>query len=228
MIYLDSLMMPSYTHIVKPRLKHIYLSFDSSGQLVVKSPRVSQKEIERVLIKKAKWIEDSRRKISQKRGKALRGDSGERLSYLGMEYIVNYFDDGGEDRIRFSKSDGFSIYGGGLDVESIDIAANEFYKNRAKRHIPAIVERYTEIMGLHPTKLSFRKAKRQWGSCSAKNAISINYLAMKLPLDAIEYIVVHELAHIRYKNHQMEFWRLVESYMPDYKSRQKELKNYIL
>ena len=220
---------PSYTHIVNPKLKYIYLSFDNSGQLIVKSPKVTQREIESVLIKKAKWIEESRYKISQKRGKPLRGDSAEKLYYLGKEYTINYVKkDSDEDSIKFSKEEGFTICGRELDIDIIDMGVNEFYRDRAKYHLPTIVDRYANLMELYPTKLSFRKAKRQWGSCSGKNAISLNYLMMKLPMDIIEYIIVHELAHIKYKHHQESFWRLVGSYISDYKSRQKELKTYTL
>ncbi|SFV59635.1 Putative predicted metal-dependent hydrolase [hydrothermal vent metagenome] len=222
-------MIPSYTHIVNPKLKYIYLSFDRSGQLIIKSPRVTQNEIERILIKKAKWIEASRDKISQKRGKPLKGNSGEKISYLGEEYGVSYIDKYGDrGHISFTKESGFEICKRGLDMESINRDIDEFYRDRAKSYLPAIVDKYSEKMGLYPAKVSFRKAKRQWGSCSSKNAISLNYLMMKLPANAIEYIVVHELAHIRYKHHQESFWRLVASHMPDYKIRQKELKAYTL
>ena len=220
---------PHYIHKINPRLKYIYLSFDSSGQLVVKSPKVPQKEIERVLLKKIKWIESSRIKISQKRGKSLQGNSEDRLYYMGKEYMVNYMSDANDiNRIVFDKERGACIYVEGLDTEDIERAVNEFYAKEARERLPMIVDRYADIMGLYPTKLSFRKAKRQWGSCSGKNAISLNYLMMKLPIETIEYIIVHELAHIKHKHHQESFWELVGSHMPDYKSRRKVLKTYTL
>ena len=81
-------------------------------------------------------------------------------------------------------------------------------------------------MGVVPNKLSFRKTKRQWGSCSAKNDLSFNTMMMKLPQDVIQYIIVHELAHITHKHHQKTFWECVEAYLPEYKTQVKELKNY--
>jgi len=68
--------------------------------------------------------------------------------------------------------------------------------------------------------------KTRWGSCSAKNTISLNYYLAKLPESLIEYVVVHELAHIKEKNHSAKFWNLVEKYLPDVKKRRKLLREY--
>jgi len=89
-----------------------------------------------------------------------------------------------------------------------------------------IVDRYSKKMSLFPSKISFRFNKTRWGSCSYKNSIVFNYYLAKLPIGIIEYIVVHELSHIKHKNHQKEFWKLVEEYMPDYKERIKVLRRY--
>jgi predicted metal-dependent hydrolase len=81
-------------------------------------------------------------------------------------------------------------------------------------------------MGLYPNRLSFRYAKRQWGSCSEKNNISLNIMLAKLPKDLVRYIIIHELSHIKYKNHQKEFWNFVAKYEPRYKQLTQELKKY--
>ena len=81
-------------------------------------------------------------------------------------------------------------------------------------------------MALVPTNIRFRKTKRQWGSCSGKNVLSFNTMLMKLPLSVIQYIIVHELAHIKHKHHQKSFWKLVEEHLPDYRQRVAELHTY--
>jgi len=224
---MDSIL-PTYIHIINPKLKYIYLSFDANGELIVKSPKVSQMEIERVLIKRSAWIERSRAKVINKKGKSIHHNSGDKLYYLGREYAISYKK---RDRKRvsllFDEDVGFTLLYDKFDPKLFDRHILEFYKDRAKDIIPDMTHRYSLLMDLYPSKIAFRKAKRQWGSCSDKNAISFNYLMMKLPLNVIQYIVVHELAHIRYKNHQKEFWRLVEKYMPNYREMQSELKNYI-
>jgi predicted metal-dependent hydrolase len=103
---------------------------------------------------------------------------------------------------------------------------DHFYKIQVQKHIPSLVEKWSKKMSLFPTGLRFRKTKRQWGSCSGKNVLSFNTMIMKLPQDVIQYIIVHELAHIRHKHHQKDFWQEVEAYLPDYRSQVRELKNY--
>jgi predicted metal-dependent hydrolase len=90
-----------------------------------------------------------------------------------------------------------------------------------------MVEKESLRMGLYPSRISFRKARSRWGSCSTANAISFNYLMMKLPRKLIEYIIIHELAHIEHKHHQKAFWELVGRYCPDHRSRRNELKTYM-
>ncbi|RXJ69325.1 hypothetical protein CRV08_04775 [Halarcobacter ebronensis] len=110
-----------------------------------------------------------------------------------------------------------------LDFRDLD----KFYKGEAKRLIPPIVEKYSKIMNLSPTSIKFRKNKRTWGSCNYKNELNFNILLMKFPIPLIEYVVIHELAHIKEKNHSKRFWSLVEEYCPDYKRRMKEFKSFL-
>jgi len=110
-----------------------------------------------------------------------------------------------------------------LDLRDIDT----FYKNEAKKIIPSIVERYSNIMSLFPANLKYRKNKRTWGSCNYKNGLNFNTLLVKFPIEVIEYVVIHELAHIKHKNHSKKFWDLVEVYCPDYKQREKLLKSFL-
>ena len=94
----------------------------------------------------------------------------------------------------------------------------------AKRIIPEKVEKYSKIMGIIPEHVSINSAKTRFGSCSGKNRLNFSCRLMSYPECAIDYVVVHELAHIKHHNHSKEFWALVEKYMPDYKERKKLLK----
>lgn len=96
-------------------------------------------------------------------------------------------------------------------------------KQRAAEIIPSRVEYYSNIMGLKPTGVKITSAMTRWGSCSFKNSLCFSYRLMLYPLEAIDYVVVHELAHIKVKNHSKDFYQVVEKYMPDYKDRKKML-----
>ena len=81
-------------------------------------------------------------------------------------------------------------------------------------------------MNLKPKKVSFRKAKTRWGSCSSVNNISLNIALTALPQTLSDYIIIHELAHIKHKNHSKDFWNCVSQYYPNYQEARNELKSY--
>ena len=95
--------------------------------------------------------------------------------------------------------------------------------SRANREIPPLVERYAAIMGLNPAGVKITKAQRRFGSCSSKNHLCFSYRLMQYPREAIEYVVVHELAHIVHRNHGKSFYALIASILPDYKERDRLL-----
>lgn len=114
----------------------------------------------------------------------------------------------------------------GKRYEKNSINVKELYKEKLPEILLPILYKYSKQMNLYPNKVSFRFNKSRWGSCSAKNNISFNYYLAQLPKELIEYIVVHELAHIKHKNHSKNFWDLVEKYLPDVKNRRKLLRQY--
>ena len=97
-------------------------------------------------------------------------------------------------------------------------------KKAAKKILAAKVEYYANIMGLKYGRITITSAKTRFGSCSSKGNISFSYRLMLHPEPAIDYVVVHELAHLVEMNHSPAFYRVVESVLPDYKQRKKLLK----
>ena len=108
-------------------------------------------------------------------------------------------------------------------IKNID----NFYKKEILKYLPDLVQEYSIKMNLIPTSISYRKNKRTWGSCNYKNGLNFNILLMKFPIELMEYVIIHELAHIQHKNHSKNFWDLVESYCPDYKKREKIFKSFL-
>lgn len=102
-----------------------------------------------------------------------------------------------------------------------------FYKKEIIKYLPDLVDIYSKKMNLIPSSLKYRKNKRTWGSCNYKNGLNFNILLMKFPIELMEYVVIHELAHIKHKNHSKKFWDLVEEFCPDYKQREKIFKNFL-
>ena len=107
------------------------------------------------------------------------------------------------------------------------IIADEFYKKEAKILIPKIINEFSKKMQVLPNAIKYRKNKRTWGSCNYKNDLNFNIYLMKFPIKVIEYVVIHELAHIKHKNHSKLFWNFVKIYCDDYKNQDKILKNFL-
>ena len=98
-------------------------------------------------------------------------------------------------------------------------AEAEALRRRAREVLPEKVRRYAVRMGVEPTGIRITSARTRFGSCSAKNSLSFSWRLMQYPEDAVDYVVVHELAHIRHHNHSAAFYALVEKFLPDYRRR---------
>ena len=108
---------------------------------------------------------------------------------------------------------------GNLSEEDI-----KFLRKNAKQILPIKVSYYAKIMGLKYGRITITGAKTRFGSCSAKGNLSFSYHLMLYPESAIDYVVVHELAHLKEMNHSSKFYKIIESVLPDYKERIKLLK----
>lgn len=108
-------------------------------------------------------------------------------------------------------------------IKNIDI----FYRKEIEKILPKKVEEYSKKMNLIPTSISYRKNKRTWGSCNYKNGLNFNILLMRYPIEVMEYVIIHELSHIKHKNHSKDFWNLVAVYCPNYKEIEKLFKNFL-
>lgn len=97
-------------------------------------------------------------------------------------------------------------------------------RRRAAEVIPQRVAHYAPLMGVTPAGIKITSARTRFGSCSGKNSLCFSWRLMLYPAEAMDYVVVHELAHIRHHNHSQDFWAFVASVMPDYRRRQALLK----
>lgn len=99
-----------------------------------------------------------------------------------------------------------------------------YTKEEFKKIIEKNANELIEETGLKPKKITIKQIKYAWGSCSSKKNITLNLELIKYSQQAIRYVILHELCHLKYMNHSKDFWNLVEKYMPDYKQIKKEFK----
>ena len=95
---------------------------------------------------------------------------------------------------------------------------------RARAVLPDRVAHFSALMGVEPTHISINRARTRYGSCSDKGRINFSCYLMRFDERAIDYVVVHELAHLKHLNHSRSFWAFVESILPDYRQRKRLLK----
>lgn len=104
--------------------------------------------------------------------------------------------------------------------EKINKYTDEELKKIVEKQANALIKE----TGLIPNKIRIRDIKYAWGTCSANKNITINYKLIKYSEQAIRYVILHELCHLKYMDHSKEFWGLIEKYMPNYKEAKKEFK----
>jgi len=186
-----------YSIVTNRRLKHLYIMIDPTKGVIVKTPYTSKEYVHNLVSQKAAWI-FTKVKAAKERTTILSLFSEEgKVLYLGEPILLH-----------------------------VKQTPDAFYKEKTIPLVTRLVEEWSFLMGVKPTKISFRKAKKRWGSCSHTNELSFNLSLAQLPLECITYIVVHELSHIEHKHHQKAFWQCVAEYMPEYKTCEKILKNY--
>lgn len=112
-----------------------------------------------------------------------------------------------------------------MEMDGLTDAECRQLKQKAQAYIPERVEYFANIMGVDYGRITIRKQKTRWGSCSGKGNLNFNCLLMLAPPEVIDYVVIHELCHRKEMNHSRAFWREVEKVMPDYKKSVLWLKD---
>ena len=207
--------------------KNTYITVERDiGVLVKTNENTSNEEVKSLVKGKASWI---LKKLEELGNSIEYGNiiTGSRLFYMGKSYYVQLIK---EDRDTYEVSfihSKFKIHTPKtIDQNLLQESIESFYLKKAKKKLVKLTQKYSDIMKLFPEKVLFRKSKTKWGSCSASNKITYNPEVMKLSTSLIEYVIVHELAHIQYKNHSKDFWALVKKFMSDYQKKEETLRGF--
>jgi len=177
-------------------------------------------EIEAFIHSKRDWlikkIAIMRKQIAEQNAYVL--DYGSKILYRGKRYPI-----------VASKQFGFEekfLIPPGLPEEGIRHCCVHIYKYLAKIRFTARVTYFADIMRVNPTAVKVNSARRRWGSCSGKKSINFSWRLVMASDRVIDYVVVHELAHLLQMDHSARFWGIVEAVIPDYVDRRTELKEY--
>jgi len=188
----------------------------------VRAPmRLNQSEIDQFVLSRQEWIDG---KLMLLNAQAKRRESfslhyGDFVAYRGRNYPIAA---DGKKRARFDG--GRFIVPDGMNSAEIKQACVKIYRTLAKRDFTEKIDVYGKIMGAVPSSLRVTGAKTRWGSCSAKKSVNFSWRLIMACDEVINYVVVHELAHLFQMNHSARFWAVVEKVLPDYRERRAKLK----
>lgn len=204
--------------IVRTDRKSIALVIDSEANLIVRAPhKAKESDIADFVEKKKRWIADKQHQVSVfgEKHSPVCIETGESLLYLGNTYTI--LKDAITD-VQLSSSDILIPEG----YTKADIIT--WLKEEASKVLMERVARYASVMGVSYASVKLSDAKARWGSCSSKNNLNFAWRLIMCPIAVIDYVVVHELSHIDYKNHSPVFWARVKTVLPNYKEQQDWLK----
>lgn len=215
--------MINISKIERSNRKSLSIIVTNEGEVVIKAPqKLPLCEIQRFVQEKTKWIEAKLNKV--------------KVNNAEFSCVINY-----ERLLVFGKI--YTAYRSG-DVKSVVIyndkillpskwpqdklmgKINTWYKKLADDYIITQTKNIANYVNLQPSSIKCTGSRGRWGACNNKKQLSINYRAVMLPKGIIDYIIVHELAHLVHLNHSKEFWALVGEIMPNYNTYRKELKRY--
>ncbi len=204
--------------LIRSKRKTLSLQINNNAELIVRAPnRLSVKKIEQFIDEKSNWIDKKSAAIQAKKLKKSSYLEGEKFLYLGGEYPLSV----NIDHAKGLEFDGqmFSLDRGGKE----DFLA--WYKATFKKIALPRLEYYAKENKLIYQQVRFKAQKTLWGSCSYVNNINLNYLLIQAPIGVIDYVIVHELAHIKHKNHSRNFWKFVNQMLPNYKASKRWLQD---
>jgi len=206
--------------LIRRRRKTITLIVERDGSLTVRAPlRLSRVQIESFVQDKAEWIQRTRHKIKAAAIPPKQYADGEQFLFLGACFELKLVR---PQRPALKFEDGFRLSCTAQKRGAEVFAA--WYKQRALEIISERVARFSEQYRFTPEQVKITSARTRWGSCSPNGSLNFTWRLVMAPLDVIDYVVVHELAHLRVKNHSKRFWREVEAILPGYQLQRKWLR----
>lgn len=202
--------------LLRSRRKTVSLSVRPDGTVEVRAPlRLSKDSIDRFVEEKSPWIRERQQIAARLREEqaAFRLEDGALLPFLGRELTLKT---GSTPRLE-----GDTLFLPGSDLKK---EAEAFYRKSARRIFSEKLSFWGSRMGLSPKGLTITGAKTRWGSCSGKGRISFSWRLLRAPEEAVDYVVVHELAHLKELNHSKAFWAVVSAVFPDWQQRRALLR----
>lgn len=214
--------------IHKKKVKNVTLKVKRDGSVHLTVPEAATDDyIERVIVSKQEWIESQLKHFNENYEKPKEKEmvSGESFRYLGKNYRLKVIEDQ-EESVR--------LYRGYIEIHVKDKnnttkkqeLLKKWYMEKAKKKFAELVHEYEKIVKEEVNSIRVITMQTRWGSCNVENRnINLNLELIKKPRYCIEYVILHELAHLKYPNHSKQFWEYMSVHMPNWEWRKTKLES---
>jgi len=205
------------------RSKRLRIVISSEGAEAVAPPGFPKRQIKEFAWTKRHWI---RRKLTEIRQRDLKAvdwwpiilTDGSPFRFRGDEFILKISDDG-ENSVKIGHGKILTVTSTeGSKSAGLRTQLDNWLQDSLKEDVKKLLNHYTPILNVTPNGFRIGRARTRWGSCGKTGRIMINRKLIAFPPEILEYIIVHELCHLRIRNHSRTFWALVASILPDYES----------
>lgn len=194
---------------------------DKLGVKVISPSNTTQKQIKDIVKKNSKWIYSKQLWANKQSDLKITFKQGTRLPYLGKNYLL---------KIKESKNESITLSQGKFIIKvnkNTTKKVQELFKNWLKLHAQRIIERkaitFAKKIGVKYEKIIIKDHKERWGSISKNNSVNINLSILCAPPKVIDYVVIHELCHLKIPDHSSKYWNLLYKMMPEYETHKEWL-----
>lgn len=216
-----------------PRRRHVHILVDDEGTPEVRAPwRFSRRKAREVLRENADWVLNAVDTARARLAERPRLVTGTRLPLLDGSVRLEVRPQAQIDLFECARSwrgraerRGSVLRVGTTSLGDAELRAliERWYRREAATHLAGRIEHYAPRLGVRPTRVTIRGQRSRWGSCSTRGTVSLNWRLMMVPSALADYVVVHELCHLRHMDHSPRFWAMVGDVVPDYRERRRSL-----
>ena len=208
--------------------KTMSIEVEPSGEVNVISPLgVTENIILDKVKSKANWIVQKQYEVQSININKINREAvnGESYLYLGRNYSLQ-IEDGNTKDINVKLFRGkFIISTYTRDQDKIKSALEKWYREKTLLRVKERVKYFKQYFNVEPKEIKVKEQKKRWASCTSNNELLFNWRCSMAPANILDYIVVHEMVHMIYKDHSQDFWNKVAAIMPDYESRRLWLRD---
>jgi predicted metal-dependent hydrolase len=199
------------------------LKITQTGLVIHAPKRISQSQLESIIMQKADWIRRKLEAVSTNKIPEIQWQHGEQLLFLGNPIKLALEHNPRSKAVEYEPGV-LQLAMPNHEPSLIARKVIQWYKKEAITDFTRRLEIFSSKLGVNFSSLALSNAASRWGTCNSKKEIRLNWRLLQAPPHIINYVVCHELAHIKEMNHSAKFWVIVESIFPDYKTAEKELK----